>query len=306
MALWLRWMAAAAVAVLGGAAAAWVVSAPRPAFSQADAGRFDRPGDAERGRLVFAAADCGSCHASPDQSDTLRLGGGMALDSPFGVFHATNISPDPKDGIGRWRTVDLANALVSGVTPDGKHLYPSMPYTAYNHMSDDDIVDLMAFLRSLAPVAGKAPPHELRFPFSIRRAMGLWKAAFFKIERFEPVPGRSAEWNRGRYLAEALGHCAECHSTRGLFGTVSEKASYAGGPDPGNVGFIPNVTPGAIGSWSLEDIVTTLTTGLTPRLQYVGSSMVSVVDNLRLLPDADRRALAVYLKSLPAKPTPSP
>ena len=305
MAIMKRLGVAAAVVVLGGAAAAcWVVSAPRPAFTQADAGRFDGPGNAERGRLVFAAADCGSCHASPGQSDTLRLGGGMALDSPFGVFYATNISPDPNDGIGRWRTVDLANALVSGVTADGQHLYPAMPYTAYSRMSNEDIVDLMAFLRSLAPVAGKAPSHELSFPFSVRRLMGLWKAAFFKIQRFEPDPDHSAEWNRGRYLAQALGHCAECHSTRGLFGAVSEKASYAGGPDPGSVGFAPNITPGGIGSWSIDDMTTALTTGLTPRLQYVGSSMVSVVNNLRQLPDADRRALAVYLKSLRAKPTP--
>ena len=157
---------ALAVALCAGAAVAgWVLSAPHPRFGEADAQVLEQPGDPDRGRIVFAAADCSSCHASPGQTDRLRLGGGLALASPFGTFRVPNISPDPDVGIGRWRTVDLANALLSGVAPSGQHLYPALPYTSYAGMSVDDIRDLMAFLRTLHPVPSRPPDNELTFPF---------------------------------------------------------------------------------------------------------------------------------------------
>jgi mono/diheme cytochrome c family protein len=294
------------LAMAGGGTAAWVLSAPRPAFGEQDAADLERPGHAARGRLIFAAADCASCHASPGQSDRMRLGGGMALASPFGTFRAPNISPDPDVGIGRWRTIDLANALVSGVAPSGQHLYPVLPYTSYVHMQVDDLRDLMAFLRTLPPVSTRPPPHELSFPFTIRRAIGLWKLLFFDSAPIEVEPAHDANWNRGRYLVEALGHCAECHSSRNAFGAVRPSTRFAGGPDPNGIGYIPDITPDHLGNWSVGDIAGMLITGYTPDLRFVGSSMVEVVINTAELPDADRAAIASYIKSLPARPTPPP
>lgn len=305
---WIVVSACLAALVLGvvGAVAAWNLSAPRPRFSQADAAMLERPGDAARGRLIFAAADCGSCHVSPGQSDRERLGGGLALSSAFGTFRAPNISPDREDGIGRWRTIDLANALMSGVAPSGEHLYPALPYTSYAGMTVDDVRDLMAFLRTLPPVGGRPPPHELRFPFTIRRAIGLWKLLFFHPGPLAPETGRDPVWHRGRYLVEVLGHCAECHSSRNIFSAIKPSARFAGGPDQAGAGFVPNLTPDHLARWSAGDIATMLKTGFTPDLRFVGSSMADVVTNTASLPDSDRAAIAAYIKALPTRPTPPP
>lgn len=296
------------VVILAGlaGAGAWFLSAPRPAFAEADAARLERPGDPDRGRLVFAAADCASCHASPGQKDRLRLGGGLALASPFGIFRVPNISSDPNAGIGRWRTIDLANALMSGVSPSGQHLYPALPYTSYAHMRVDDVRDLMAFLRTLPPVASRPPPHKLVFPFTVRRGIGLWKLLFLDRKPIEPDAARDAAWNRGHYLVEALGHCAECHSSRNVLGGIRHSARLAGGPDQEGIGFVPNLTPDHLGRWSADDIARMLWTGFTPDLRFVGSSMADVVANTALLPDSDRAAIAAYIKSLPSRPTPPP
>ena len=287
-----------------GAVVFWLVTAPRPAFSEDQAAILERPGDAARGKLVFAAADCASCHASPGQSDPLRLGGGMALASPFGTLRVPNISSDPVDGIGGWRTIDLANALMSGVSPRGEHYYPGLPYLNFVHMSVDDVRDLMAYLRTLPPVSGKAPPHEFTFPFTIRRFVGAWKFLFF--DRSPLDQSGSASLRRGRYLVEGLAHCDECHSSRNIFGAIRPATRFAGGPDPQGTGFVPNITPASIGNWSQDDIVTLLASGRTKKGNHVGSSMLGVVHNTAQLPDSDRQAIALYLKSLPARPTPHP
>lgn len=285
-------------------AAAWILSAPRPAV--AASAQAEPGGDAERGRLVFLAGDCASCHASPGQEDRLRLGGGMALGSPHGVFRTPNISPDPDHGIGRWTDADLANALLSGVSPDGRHYYPAFPYTSYAHMRPQDVRDLMAYLRTLPPVAGAPHAHEVGFPFTVRRAIGLWKLLYLDRRPIEPDPGRSDAWNRGRYLVEAVAHCAECHSSRNVAGAIREETRFAGGPDPEGAGFAPNITPAAIGDWSEADLVELLTSGRTPAGAYVGSTMADVVHNASQLPVEDRAAIASYIRSLPARPTPKP
>lgn len=288
------------------AATAWLVAAPRPALSAAQPSGLDEGGDAGRGRLVFSAADCGSCHASPGQSDRLRLGGGLALASPFGTFRAPNISPDRRDGIGGWSTVDLANALLSGVSPDGRHYYPALPYTSYARMTLGDIGDLMAYLRTLPPVAGRPPPHELALPFQIRRGVGLWKLLYFDPRPILDDPAHDASWNRGRYLVEAVSHCAECHSSRNVFGAIRPDARFAGARDPEGLGFVPNITPDRIGHWSQAEVAEMLRSGHTPELRFVGSSMADVVTNTAALPQEDRDAIAAYVKSLPARRTATP
>jgi mono/diheme cytochrome c family protein len=303
----LTWAIAALVAVVGcgGILATWVLSAPRPAFGEQAAAELETGGSAEKGRVIFLAGDCASCHASPGQPDRLRLGGGLALASPFGTFRVPNISPDPQDGIGRWRTIDLANALVSGVSPTGAHYYPAFPYPSYVHMTRADVKDLMAYLRTLAPVSGRAPAHELMTMFRIRRFVGLWKLMFLDTRRAEDDT-IEAGGQRGRYLVETLGHCAECHSTRNLFGAIKPQTRFAGGMNPEMVGFAPNITPTRIGHWSRDDLVALLSSGRTPDGRVVGAAMNDVVINTARLPASDRIAIADYVKSLAARPTPRP
>jgi mono/diheme cytochrome c family protein len=288
-----------------GVATVWFITRPRPAFSKAAEAALEG-GDPARGQLIFAAGDCASCHASPGQSDRLRLGGGLALASPYGTFRPPNISMDPVDGIGRWRAVDLANALLSGVSPDEKHYYPSFPYSSYAKMQVGDVRDLMAYLRTLPAVSGKAPPHDPALLFRIRRFVGFWKLLYLDRTPITPDPARAEPWNRGRYLTEAVAHCAECHSTRDLFGGIKPETRFAGGEDPAGVGYFPNITPARIGDWSEQQIAEVLNSGNTPNHGRVGSSMTDVVTNTKMLPQSDRDAIATYIKALPARPTPKP
>ena len=260
-------------------------------------------GDALRGQRVLLAAQCASCHASPGQEDRTRLGGGLALASPFGTFNVPNISSHPRDGIGEWRGIDLANALISGVSPNGVHYYPALPYVAYARMRPEDLRDLWAYLRTLPPVEGRAPPHDLHFPFTIRRAIGLWKLLFLDRTPITDDPTRDAAWNRGHYLVEAQAHCAECHSGRNLLYAVKESRRFAGAPDQEGTGHVPNITPQAIPGWSEADLVEVLTTGRTPDLRKVSGSMADVVTNMSALPESDRRAIAAYIRAQPPRGT---
>lgn len=304
----LMWLGLGSMALLCcvGAAVAWVLSAPQPVFPAGEGEWMEAGGDAARGRVVFLAGDCASCHASPGQADRLVLGGGLSLASPFGVLRVPNISPDPVFGIGRWRAVDLANAVMSGVSPDGRHYYPALPYPTYAHMRPEDVRDLMAYLRTLPPVQTRAPPHELPFPFSIRRLVGFWKLLFLDRSPIVDDPARSPLWNRGRYLVEAVAHCAECHSSRNMFGAIRPHTRFAGGPDPEGVGYVPNITPAGIGHWSDDQLMTLLGAGKMPDGRTVGSTMNDVVLNTAQLPETDRRAIIAYLRTLPSRPTPRP
>jgi len=289
-----------ALALVGGGAFWWLTE-PKPAFARDQWQAYEAGGDAERGRIVFEAGGCSSCHATPAQPDRLKLGGGLRLKSPFGDFVVPNISPHPQDGIGAWKVVDLANAMMTGVSPSLTHYYPAFPYTSFQRVRIDDVRDLMAFLRTLAPVSGKAGDHDLAFPFNVRRGLGLWKLLFLDGKALEPDPTNSAEWNRGRYLVEGLGHCAECHSPRNFLGAIIANRRFAGGPNPTGKGRVPNITSDdtGLGKWTQKDVAELLDSGLTPDGDSVGSSMAEVVKNMAQLPAADRDAIATYLKSLP-------
>jgi mono/diheme cytochrome c family protein len=294
-------LAAPAVAV----AVALFIIRPVPPFAAGDP-RLQGNGEIENGRLIFAAGDCGSCHASPGQPDKLKLGGGLALASPFGTFRPPNISPDPVDGIGRWTAVDLANALIGGVSTKDTHYYPVFPYTSYTGMTLGDVRDLFVYLRTLPPVAGRPPPHDMFFLFRIRTFVGLWKMLFFQQQKSPGTPDGDPVRERGRYLVETITHCAECHSSRNLFGAIKSDTRFAGGIDPAGTSFVPNITPSRIGHWSERDIAELLISGKTPDHGRVGSSMIGVVTNTAMLPQADREAIARYIKSLPRRPTPRP
>jgi len=254
-----------------------------------------------RGGYLVRAGGCLACH-SDLESDGPPFAGGGPIETPFGIFHAPNITPDPIHGIGGWSEGDLAAALTQGTAPDGGHYYPVFPYTTYTRITDPDIADLWAYLQSLPSVARPRRAHVLKFPFSIRSINLAWKVMFFEPQRFAPDPERTAQWNRGAYLVEALGHCGECHTPRNPLGGLSRDMAQAGtrfGPDGKSV---PNITPDSetgIGDWSLGDIAWLLKTGFTPEGDDVQGRMSEVVEHgTSHLTGEDRTAIAVYLKSL--------
>ena len=255
-------------------------------------------GDAEAGEAVFTAAGCASCHHAPDSDDKLLLAGGQAFPSDFGTFHAPNISPDPDHGIGDWRFEDFANALLRGVSPEGRHYYPAFPYAAYTHMREQDIADLWAYMQTLPPSQAESQPHEVAFPFNIRRAVGGWKVLFFDPSWvIEDVD--TPELERGRYLVEALAHCGECHTPRNALGGLDRDAWLSGAANPSGDGRIPGLTPDRL-DWSAGDIAYYLETGFTPDFDSAGGHMVEVIENFAKLPAEDRQAVAAYVKTLPA------
>jgi mono/diheme cytochrome c family protein len=251
------------------------------------------------GLTAFNAGGCSSCHAVPGQPDRLKLGGGLAIPSPFGTFHSPNISPDPADGIGRWTEAEFVNAVLKGTAPSGVHYFPAFPYGSYRHARVEDVRDLFAYLKTLAPVSGKVRDHDVPFPFNVRRNVGIWKFLFVEGEPWKPDPARSAQWNRGAYLVNGLGHCAECHSPRNLLGGIVAAQRFAGGPNPEGEGWVPNITQKRLGEWSAKDIAYFLETGQTPEGDSAGGSMVRVIRNTSQLSPEDRAAIAEYIKSLP-------
>jgi mono/diheme cytochrome c family protein len=264
-----------------------------------------RQPDLANGQTIFNAGGCSSCHAVPDQPDRLKLGGGLALPSPFGTFYAPNISPDPNDGIGRWSEADFVTALLKGTSPLGTHYYPALPYTSYQHAKIEDVRDLFGYLKTLAPVSGLVRDHDLPFPFNIRRAVGIWKLLFLDGKPFVPDSAHSATWNRGAYLVNGFGHCAECHSPRNFLGGIIQAQRFAGGPDPEGEGVVPNITQKKLDDWSAKDIDYFLETGEMPDGDSAGGLMARVIRNTSQLPPADRGAIAEYVKSLPPVEGPS-
>lgn len=298
-----RILLAAVVAAAVGFATFWwlttpaaVSSDPLPAYTP----------NAANGLAAFNAGGCSSCHAMPGQPDRLKLGGGLAIPSPFGTFYAPNISPDPADGIGRWTEAGFVGAVTKGVSPAGFHYFPAFPYTSYAHARIEDIRDLFAYLKTLPAVSGKVRDHDVPFPFNVRRNLGIWKLLFMDGKAFTPDAARSAQWNRGAYLVNSLGHCEECHSPRNLLGGIIAAQRFAGGPDPEGEGWIPNITQKGLGEWSENDIGYFLETGEMPDGDKAGGSMRRVIRNTSQLSPQDRAAIAQYLKSLPPVQGPTP
>jgi mono/diheme cytochrome c family protein len=286
-----------------GAIAFWFLTSPdrqRAGLEPVPAGQPDLA----NGRNLFFAGGCASCHATPQQEDKTRLGGGVALTSAFGTFYAPNISPHPRDGIGAWTTEQFVRAMRAGVSPDGRHYYPSFPYTSYQRMNAIDLRDLLVFLKTLPPVEGRAREHDLPLVFTFRRGLGLWKLLFLDGQAFASDAAKSASWNRGAYLVEGPGHCAECHSPRNVFGAIIADERFSGGPDPEKAdAWVPNITPHdkGIKDYSKSDVAEVLGSGMTPSGDFVGGSMRAVVRNTSELPAGDRDAMSEYIVSLPAR-----
>ncbi len=285
---------AAAVAGLG---LFWVLTIPGTVPASALA---PHTANLDNGKTMFFAAGCTSCHATPKQDDKTRLGGGLGLKSPFGTFYAPNISPDKTDGIGNWTEAQFVTAMVKGTSPDGRHYFPAFPYTSYQRMKHEDIRDLFAYLKTLPAVQGRVRDHDVPFPFNIRRSLGGWKLLFLDGEPFKPDASKDAAWNRGAYLVNGPGHCAECHSPRNLLGGIVSGQRFAGGPSPeGGDGWMPNITQHGLSAWTLDDLVKLLATGENRDADSVGGEMGKVVSNTKQLPEGDIKAMATYVKSLP-------
>lgn len=293
---------------LGGALGFYLLSAPETWRMARGVTIVDdkRTPDLANGERLFNAGGCASCHSVPGQNDRLQLGGGLAFDTPFGILHAPNISQDRNQGIGAWSLGDFARAMREGVSPQGRNYYPAFPYTSYQRMTPSDIADLYGYLKTLPASTQVSKPHQMAFPFNITRGLGLWKLAFLDGKPFTPDPARDAQWNLGAYLVNGPGHCAECHSPRNAAGAIIPSLRFAGGPDPEGKGFVPNITQADNGlkKWSAGDIAELLKSGFTPDYDSVGGTMAPVVKNMARLSDADRMAMGVYLKSLPAIETP--
>ena len=257
-----------------------------------------------RGAYLATAADCTACHTDK-KGGGQPFAGGRALPTPFGTFYGPNITPDPATGIGNWSAADFKRALREGKDDESKYRYPVFPFTSFTGMSDQDIADLYAYFMSLPPVNGRAHRNEVKFPFNWRFLLAGWRALFFTEGPLQPVAGQSEEWNRGRYLAEAVVHCEECHTPRNFLGGLDRSHAYAGNPHGPDGNEAPDITSDkkdGIGGWKLDDIIEVLRTGTTPDGDIVGKGMADVVDGTGKLTDADRHALAVYIQSLPALP----
>ncbi len=271
-------------------AAGWIVACATPALADDAA--------VTRGEYIARAGDCQSCHTSPGKP---AFSGGDAIDTPFGPIYPPNITPDKVHGIGAWSDDEFYRALHEGVGKGGEYLYPAFPYLWYTKITRDDAMAIRAYLASVPPSDRPSQPPRLAFPFNIRTGLGAWNAAFFKPGEYKPDPSKSAEWNRGAYLVEGLGHCGDCHTPKGAaMQPVSSKA-FSGGAIAD--WYAPDITSNAaqgIGKWSVDDLAKYLKTGATPDKGAASGLMAQVVhDSLAYLTDDDIHAIATFLKATP-------
>ncbi len=310
--------------ILAGVCAASIMVVP----GNAKAANAGQPADAglslvEQGRYLATAGDCISCHT---RASGAAFSGGRPLNTPFGVIYSANITPDRKTGIGAWSERQFERALRAGIAADGTHLYPAFPYTAYTKVSDQDVHAIYAYLRSLKAVNYTPPPNKMSFPFSVRALLAGWNSMFFESGRYAADPSRSAEWNRGAYLTQGLGHCGACHTPRNVFGAERSAAALTGADylDEIKDEVVDNrITPmdeftvrpwssanltqasNGLGAWSVEAIAEYLKTGHSGRAAAFGPMSEVVGNSTSHLTREDIHAIAVYLKSLaPAMQSP--
>jgi mono/diheme cytochrome c family protein len=252
----------------------------------------------ERGRYLTAAADCAACHTDPDGGQPFA--GGRPIETPFGVVLAANITADKETGIGNWTETQFDQAVRQGLRPDGKRLYPAMPYVYYTKMTSTDVQAIHAYLNTLPPVHHEVDTNQLPFPFSIRWGMRVWDALYFDSAPFRRDGSKSEAWNRGAYLVQGPGHCGSCHTPKGLLGGDKVKQSLQGYSLQG--WFAPNITNierGGLGSWSIEDVSQFLKSGHNRFAAAAGPMGEEVSHSSSQMTDADLLAIATYLKDAP-------
>jgi mono/diheme cytochrome c family protein len=253
--------------------------------------------DAKRGQYIAQLGGCVGCHT--EKEGATPFAGGRALKTPFGTFYGPNITPHKEAGIGSWTQAQFVRAMRYGERPDGSHYFPAFPYTSFTRIGDKDLADLFAYLKSLPPNARANTAHDLKFPFGYRFAVAGWKMLFFKPGVFESDPKASAQVNLGGYLANALGHCGECHTARNALGGLKTERHFAGGKTPEDKD-VSNLTPASLKRYGDDALKNLLTTGLTEDGDVLNETMGEVVTNtLSKMSPVDLDALVAYLRSLP-------
>jgi mono/diheme cytochrome c family protein len=293
-----------AALIIGAAVLVWLLLPSRAAVNIPAGMSSANAGMAERGAYVVRAAGCVSCHWDKKHGGQ-PFAGGLAIVSPFGTFYSPNITPDPATGIGKWSDEDFVRALTQGEGVHGEHLYPALPYTSYARMTVEDALAIKAHLMTLAPIDAPQKPHDVPFPFSWRALLKGWKLLFFAgAAPLVDDPNQDAAWNRGRYLVTALGHCAECHTPRNALGGMSTDQDLQGnrnGPEKWKVPALVGAGAKEFDSWSVEETAAYLKSGQKPDFDSAQGPMAEVIeDGTKHLTDEDRRAIALYLKSLKA------
>ena len=260
----------------------------------------------ERGKYLAQAGDCIACHTIPGRP---IFSGNRPLPTPFGTLYSPNITPDPETGIGKWSADDFYRMMHTGRSRDGALLYPAMPFAAYTKVTREDCDAIFAYLKSVPPVRQPSRPHDLRFPYNNRALLIGWRTLYFREGEYQPDPTKSAEWNRGAYLVQGLGHCSMCHTPINALGGSSEEAAFEGGLIPMQNWYAPSLTSNreaGLGEWEIKDIMDLLQTGISHRGTVYGPMAEVTYNSLQYLNDQDVRAMAVYLKSLPPRDNPPP
>ena len=259
------------------------------------------------GKALVIAGDCAGCHTADPAKP---FAGGKRIDTPLGAVYSPNLTPDRETGLGAWSDEDFVRAFRSGMAPDGSRYYPAFPYPYFTKLTRQDLLAIRAYLATLAPISNTNPSPQLRWPLSYRVVMRLWDYLFFRPGIFEPNQQKSAEWNRGGYLVRGIAHCGACHSPKNIF--VADRRGHAFGGASVDGWFAPRLDSaprGGLKSWNVDDIVEYLASGRNARSHTDGPMADVVVNSTSKMSDADIRAIAVYLKDLPAgaaEPTASP
>ena len=298
MSAWRKRLATAGLSVALVAGGIWVLNrldeAPLP---HAERVTTTASLDIARGRYLARAGNCLACHT---RQGGVAFAGGRGIETPFGVIYAPNLTPDRETGIGAWSASEFWRALHNGRSRDGRLLSPAFPYPSYTRVTREDSDAIFAFLQSLPPVVQPGVPSRVRFPFNTQAALAVWRALYFRPGVFEPVPSRSAEWNRGAYLVQGLGHCAACHSPRNAMGAVSTDGRLSGGMAAGWYAPALNTSnEGGVAEWPRQDVVMLMGAGRSPRAAVSGPMAEVVYHSLQYLSDADLQAMADYLQALP-------
>jgi mono/diheme cytochrome c family protein len=256
----------------------------------------------QRGEYLARVGNCMACHTTQGGAP---YAGGRGIETPFGVVYSSNLTPDKARGIGTWTSAEFWRALHHGRSKDGRLLYPAFPYPNYTRVTREDSDAIFAYLQSLPAVAEPNRPHALRFPYSTQAALGVWRALFFSPGEPLAEPTQTAEYNRGAYLVNGLGHCTACHTPRNALGATTEARAFSGGLIPVQNWYAPAlnaVHEAGVKEWRTEDVAALLRTGVAPQGSVLGPMAEVVFRSTQYLSDTDARAMAVYLQALPQQP----
>jgi mono/diheme cytochrome c family protein len=297
------WTLSSVLAVVGLSAAAIVAlnlrgEAPLPSTETLQS----TPEMVARGDYLARAGNCMACHTTQGGAP---FAGGRGIDTPFGVIHSSNLTSDKAHGLGRWTSAEFWRALHHGRSKDGRLLYPAFPYPNYTEVTREDSDAMFAYLQSVPAVAEPNRDNALRFPYNTQAALGVWRALFFAPGESKSETTQTAEWNRGAYLVNGLGHCTACHTPRNALGATTDAKAFSGGLIPVQNWYAPALTSAAeagVQHWSTEDVVALLQTGVAPQGSVLGPMAEVVFRSTQYLTDADARAMAVYLQALPEQP----